>query len=133
MAKNSEENNSPVTVDVPAPVQTVAPAPALTIERQGDYAEPVTRRLPQVRGGICEFCGTVDPNLPSEKQYLLCPHYRGIGEIRCSYCPATANPTDIVLKSVMNVAGSPTNPNQLVVWCNSYDCSRKHSARFRHS
>lgn len=102
-----------------------------TLERQGQRTEPYTRRLPQIRGGVCEFCGVLDRNVPSQDQWRLCPHFRGIPEMRCSYCDEAVNPTDIVLKSILNIAEHPDNPDKLVVWCNSYKCSGKHEARFR--
>lgn len=101
-----------------------------TIERQGSRTEPYTRRLPQVRGGICEFCGVIDPSVPSEQQYKLCPHFRGM-QLRCSYCDETKNPDEIVGHSTLNVAEHPDNPDKLIVWCDSYSCSRAHESRFR--
>lgn len=114
----------------PAPVyQAPAPRPK-TIERQGSQSEPYTRRWPQVRGGICEFCGVLDSNTPSEYQYKLCPHYRGM-ELRCSYCDATKNPDEVVYHAALNIAEHPDNPDKLIVWCDAYTCSEKHLARFQ--
>ena len=138
--QGTEPFNAPETeVKVEAPVSTPAPMPVFTpppprpktIERQGGHTEPKTRRLPQIRGGICEFCGVLDRNVPSQFQYQLCPHFRGLGEMRCSYCDEAKNPTDVVMNSVLNIAEHPDNPDKLVVWCNSYVCSGKHIARFR--
>ena len=111
-------------------VEVFAPRPR-RVERQGVRTEPYTRRLPQIRGGICEYCGVLDRNLPAQNQYQLCPHFRGIGEMRCSYCDEAKNPVDVVLHAVLNIAEHPTNSDELVVWCNSYECSRKHETRFR--
>lgn len=102
----------------------------MEIERQGSRTEPVTLRMPQVRGGICEFCGVMDKNYPSEQQYKLCPHFRGM-QLRCSYCDETKDPEDVIGHSVLNIAGHPDNPNKLIVWCDSYNCSRAHEARFK--
>lgn len=102
-----------------------------TIERQGIRTEPYTRRLPQIRGGVCEFCGVLDKFVPAQFQWKLCPHFRGIEEMRCSYCDEAVNPTDVLLKGIMNVAEHPDNPSKLVVWCNSYKCSAAHEKRFR--
>jgi hypothetical protein len=125
-----EKNPSTVAQKAPEPqaipVQQVKP----TIERQGSRTVPVTRRWPQVRGGICEYCGIIDPNVRSEDQYKLCPHFRDIGQLRCSYCDESKNPDDIVYHSVLNIAAHPDNPNKLIVWCNSYTCSQKHEKRF---
>jgi hypothetical protein len=117
----------------PAPVTQayVPPAPRLKIERQGQRAEPYSERLPQVRGGICEFCGVIDRNVPSEHQYKLCGHFRDIGQLRCSYCDETKNPDDVVGHSVMNNAKHPDNPTVLISWCDSYNCSKAHEQRFK--
>ena len=122
----------------PGTVPSIAPEPqvlpvrqaAPTIERQGSRTVPVTRRWPQVRGGICEFCGVIDKNIRSEDQYKLCPHFREIGQLRCSYCDETKNPDDIIYHGVLNIAAHPDNPDKLIVWCNSYTCSQKHEKRF---
>lgn len=136
----TEPHNAPSDEPkVAEPIVEVAPQPTppaprpRKIERQGVRSEPYTRRLPQVRGGICEFCGVLDPNVPSQDQYKLCPHYRGIGEVRCTYCDESVDPTQVILHSVVNVAEHPDNPDTLIAWCNSYECSRKHEARFKRS
>lgn len=130
--QGTEPFNAPVTETVVQPVPQVQYVPRVkTIERQGQRSEPYTRRMPQIRGGICEWCGVKDGNLPSQFQYQLCDHFRGIGEMRCSYCDEAKDPTDVVIHAVLNIAEHPNNPDQLVVWCNSYECSRKHEARFR--
>lgn len=129
------ENKTPGTVPQFAPATPVRAnvARPKMIERQGVQAVPYVRRHPQVRGGICEFCGVIDSNVSSEHQYKLCPHYRAIGQLRCSYCPDHKIPDDVIGHSVMNVAEHPDNPDKLIVWCDSYDCSRAHEARFRTS
>ena len=119
---------APVTPLV-AMVQPPAPRPKM-IERQGQRAEPYTRRYPQVRGGTCEYCGVLDKNAPAEQQYKLCPHFRGM-QLRCSYCDETKNPDDVIGHSVLNIAEHPDNPDKLVVWCDSYNCSRAHETRFK--
>ena len=129
--QGTEPFNAPVTEVKVEPVFTSAPPRPKEIERQGGYTEPMTRRLPQIRGGVCEFCGILDKNVPSHFQYQLCPHFRGLGEMRCSYCNEATNPTDVIKQSVINVAEHPDDPDKLVVWCNSYSCSGKHIARFR--
>lgn len=108
-----------------------APATRIRIERQGSSSEAYTERYPQVRAGVCEFCGILDSNVPGEYQYKLCPHFRGLGELACSYCPETKNPAEVVGHSTLNIAVHPDNPNKLVVWCDSYECSGKHLARFK--
>lgn len=107
----------------------IAPA-TLQPERRGrSSSSPITMRFPEIRGGQCEFCGTIDPLQPATEQYKLCPHFRGMGELYCSYCPETKNPEEVTRISRINVAKHPTE-NSLVVWCNSTECSGKHIARF---
>lgn len=126
-------------IDLPTPATTErATAPATnwvlprnkTLERQGDATSQYSVRWPQVRGGVCEFCGVLDPNQSSQYQYKLCNHYRGL-QLRCTYCPQTKDSDDVIYHADLNVAEHPDNPDKLVVWCNSYDCSRKHEERFK--
>ncbi len=125
----TEREMAPVAVAV-APVFTPQPQPRqMQVERQGARSEPYTRRHPQVRGGVCEFCGILDGNVPSQFQYKLCPHYRGM-QLRCSYCPENKDPDDILYHGILNVADSPDGQS-LIAWCDSYDCSRAHEARFK--
>lgn len=108
----------------------VPPSPRqMRVERQGSRSEPYTRRFPQVIGGICEYCGVMDRNTPSQYQYKMCEHYRGM-DLRCSYCPETKNPDEVVRSSGLNIAESPDKPGTLVVWCNSYECAAAHTKRF---
>lgn len=141
--KNQEESGSLPATEREMAHETVAVAPEpvyvpaytpptprqMHIERQGQRSEPYTRRFPQIRGGICEFCGVMDRNVASQDQYKLCPHYRGM-DARCSYCPEHKDPTEVVRISDLNVAESPNNPNVLIMWCNSYECSKAHRERF---
>lgn len=100
------------------------------IERHGDATSAYSVRYPQVRGGICEYCGVIDPQQPSQFQYKLCTHYRGM-QMRCTYCPPTKEADDVIYHAVLNVAEHPDNPEKLVIWCDSYDCSKKHIDRFK--
>jgi len=130
-----EKNPGTVPQSAPEPEPTIPPSTQVVIEpmmieRQGSKTVPVTRRWPQVRGGICEWCGVMDKSIPSEHQYKLCPHFREIGQLRCSYCDETKNPDDVIYHSVLNIAAHPDNPKKLIVWCNSYTCSRAHEKRF---
>lgn len=136
MAKNQNDSDSNVApterVEAPvtAPVQQWVLPRQKTIERQGGTSAPAVHFFPQVRGGICEFCGVVDPHQPSQYQYKLCPHYRGM-QLRCTYCPETKDADDVIYHADLNVAEHPDNPDKLVVWCNSYECSKKHLERFK--
>lgn len=134
----SAPENKPVAPVNVAPVVTptvmASAAPVYrpkTIERQGSVSAPYTIRMPQVRGGICEWCGVLDPNLPATEQYKICPHYRAIGQLRCSYCPDTKDPDDVIYHSVLNVHGHPNDPDKLVVVCDSTVCVSKHFERFK--
>lgn len=134
MAKNqNDQGATPVTEHVPAPatapVNWVMPRQK-TLERSGDVSAPGVHFFPQVRGGICEHCGVIDPAQPSQYQYKLCPHYRGM-QLRCTYCPQSKDSDDVIYHSTLNIAEHPDNPDKLVVWCNSYDCSKKHLERFK--
>lgn len=113
----------------PAPVQYVLPRQK-QVERQGAISAPYVHRHPQIRGGICEFCGVIDPNQPSEYQYKLCPHYRGM-QMACSYCPEAKDQNEVIGHSTLNVAEHPQNPNMLIIWCNSYECVKRHGERFK--
>ena len=136
MAKNqNDQPEVPATTErEPAPATASQPQWIMprqkTIERQGDVSAPYSIRYPQVRGGICEYCGVIDPSQPSQYQYKLCPHYRGM-QLRCTYCPQTKDSDDVIYHADMNIAEHPDNPDKLVVWCNSYDCSKKHLERFQ--
>lgn len=101
----------------------------MQVERRGTLAVPYVRHFPQVRAGTCEFCGTIDPNQPAHLQYKLCGHYRGL-DLRCSYCDAAKDPNDVIGKSILNIVEHPDKPSTMIVWCDSYDCSRAHEARF---
>lgn len=115
----------------PAYVPTYTPAPRQkVVERQGSQSEPYVQHWPQVRVGICEFCGVIDRNVESQFQYKLCPHYRGM-ELRCSYCPDTKNSEEVNGHAVLNVVEHPDNPDKLIICCDSYECTRKHHARFK--
>lgn len=130
ITRGTEPSEAPVVVPA-VPVVQATPPRLRQIERRGSQTVAYTRRLPQIRGGICEYCGVLDSNVPSQFQYQICPHFRGLGEMRCSYCDETMNPTDVILHSNINVAEHPDNPDKLVVWCNSYACAAKHEARFK--
>lgn len=136
--KNPESIEIPATERVSAP-ETVYQPPVYVpppmaprqkqVERQGARSEPYTRRHPQVRGGICEYCGVLDQNVPSQYQYKLCPHYRGMA-LRCSYCPEAKDPDEIIKSANLQIADSPDGQT-LIVWCDSYECSNAHLKRFQ--
>jgi hypothetical protein len=96
---------------------------------RGVTSEPLSRRFPDVIGGTCEFCGTLDPNVQGQHQYQLCEHYKGM-ELKCVYCPPTKDQEDVVRSSTLHVAEHPFRPGELVVWCGSFECSKNHREAF---
>jgi hypothetical protein len=128
---NTNEGETPVTVhqNVPAPAPTQWVMPHQKEIEVSSFSSPTSVRYPQIRGGICEFCGVMDGSKPSEMQYKMCPHYRG-QQMRCVYCPRDKDADEVINHAVLNVAEHPENPNKLVVWCDSYECSKKHRERF---
>lgn len=96
---------------------------------RGATSAPMSRRFPEVRGGQCEFCGTLDASQPGDMQYKLCPHYRGM-ELKCVYCPQSKDQEEVVRNSTLNVAEHPYRPGELLVWCKSFECSKKHEEAF---
>lgn len=113
-----------------------APAPR-QVERRGGKTVSYTRMYPLVRGGLCEACGVLDKNQPSQYQYKLCPHFRGMN-LECSYCDPSKDQNEVIGRAILKIHdhpyekdsnGSPT----LVVVCDSYTCSEKHLERFETS
>lgn len=131
LAEQEMAHETVVTI-TPPPVYTPPSQPMprqKQVERQGALSVPYTHRYPEVRGGICEKCGVLDPNVPSQFQYKLCEHYRGM-QLRCSYCPETKDPDAVIYASTLMVADSPDG-RSLIVWCNSYECAAAHLKRFQ--
>lgn len=128
-----EKATQPPPVQPPPPVVEapyVSPLPRnMRVERSGNVSAQYSTRWPQIRGGTCEFCGVLDPNVPAQFQYKLCPHFRGM-TARCTYCPENKDPDEITYHAMMNVATHPENPNTIIMWCNSYACSDAHIKRF---
>lgn len=102
-----------------------------TIERQGAVNAPFSVRYPNIKGGACERHGTIDPKQPATVQYLLCGCFNELGEVRCSYCPDAKDPNEVIRISEMKVAVNPDNPNKVIAWCDSFECSDKHLKRFK--
>lgn len=111
-----------------APVAS-APRPK-RMSRQGDNPVPYVQRWPDIRGGVCEYCGILDSNIPSQYQYKLCQHYRDVGTVRCNYCDATKDPDDVAYHSNMTMYENPLDSSELIALCNSYSCTEKHEKRF---
>lgn len=117
-------------VQVQAPVYVSPPARQLRVERSGELGEPYVHHFPQVRGGVCEFCGVLDPNTPSQYQYKLCPHYRGMS-LRCSYCPQERDPDEVIRSTKLEIVEHPDKAGVMIAVCSAYDCEKKHQERFR--
>lgn len=90
----------------------------------------MVRHYPKVHGGLCERCGVIDKNFDSNQQYKLCEHYRG-KQLWCSYCPPAVDPDEVIRRATIMVMDSPDDASELVVLCDSYDCTKKHQDRFR--
>lgn len=90
---------------------------------------PVSQVFPEIRGGTCEFCGTLDPNIPGQYQYKLCPHYRGM-EMKCLYCPDHKDQDEVIRNTKLLVRANPYRPNELVTVCQSFECQKKFKAAF---
>lgn len=109
--------------------------PLRQMERQGGKTVPHTGMYPLIRGGQCDRCGTLDKHQPAIYQYKLCPHFRGMGNIVCSYCDPSKDPNEVIRISIMKVHDHPYDKDELgrpklVAVCDSYECSTKHRARF---
>ncbi len=104
----------------------------MQVERVGNLTSGLTTEWPKVRGGVCEHCGVLDSNVPSQFQYKLCQHYRG-QELACSYCPVTKNVDDVNYHATLRVLSHPDKPNTLIVHCDSYECLKKHEDKWKRS
>ena len=134
MANDTEGSKNPATVRETAPATATTPQIVMPRnKRTGNFAAggyPMARKYPEVRGGVCEFCGVLDPNQPSQYQYKLCPHYRGM-QLSCDYCGHKRDGDEVAYHSTLLVHDHPYNPDLLVVRCNSYDCAKAHEERFK--
>ena len=125
----NEETSATVGPNVQTPNYSSQPR-NMRLTPRGASSSPMSRRFPEVRGGQCEYCGTLDANQPGDMQYKLCPHFRGM-ELKCVYCPASKDQEEVVRNSTLNVAEHPYRPGELVVWCKSFECSKKHEEAFK--
>lgn len=136
MANKIEKDESPATerevardTATPAPVNYLLPR-NMDVERVGNLTSGVTQEFPRVRGGVCDWCGVLDPKVESKYQYKLCPHYRG-KQLSCSYCPETKDVDDVIYHANLRVLQHPEYPNRLIIHCDSYECLKKHEARWK--
>ena|SRR3990167_6478574 len=116
------------------PQYAPAPRPSTPREMQltprGASTSPLTRHFPQVRAGVCEYCGVIDRNQPGQYQYKLCPHYRGM-ELRCVYCPDAKDQDEVVRNSILHVMEDPYNPGRLVIHCGHFECVKRFEQQFK--
>lgn len=101
----------------------------MRLEREGADTVPYVAKYPRIIGGQCEWCGTLDSNVPGDLQYKLCPHYRGM-DMKCGYCPREANPQEVLRSSNLKVYQHPDKPGVLVTCCSRTECEDKHRKRF---
>lgn len=101
------------------------------IERQGSVSVPFTKMRPHIIAGVCEFCGVINNLLPPTEQYKLCPHFKDLGEVRCSYCPETSDPVEVLSKADIKVHEHPDKAGVYVVVCDRYECAKAHQERFK--
>lgn len=102
-----------------------------TFERQSnEYTVPYSVRYPRVISGTCEYCGVIDNTQSADVQYKLCPHFKGMNELRCSYCDPSKDPLEVLRMGKINVAAHPNDPSKLIAWCDRTECADKHLRRF---
>lgn len=126
---NTASGTSTPNAKIPKSQEYINPRD-MRLERQGADTVPSSRRFPAIIGGVCEWCGILDSNMPGHLQYKLCPHYRG-KDMKCIYCPAEKDQTEVLRTSYLNVAEHPYQNGVLIAWCNSTECARKHMERFK--
>lgn len=126
-------NETPGTLPQSANLPNYADQPRnMRLTPRGVSTAPMSRVFPKVLGGQCEFCGTLDPHQPGDLQYKLCPHYRGM-DLKCVYCPMNKDQDEVVRNSALNVREHPYRPGELLVWCQSFECLKKHEEAFKTS
>ncbi len=125
----NEKPSGTVAQTVQAPDYSSQPK-NMRLTPRGTSSAPMSRRFPEVRGGQCEYCGTLDPSQPGDYQYKFCPHYRGM-DLKCVYCNANKDQEEVVRNSTLNVAEHPYRPGELIVWCKAFECSKKHEEAFK--
>ena len=115
---------------MPNPTDGAVQAPVtMKVERQGSAKVPYVVHYPQVRAGTCEYCGVIDPYVPAQFQYKLCPHYRG-QKLACAYCDSSKNPDEVNGKATLNITSHPDKPDTLVICCDSYECVQANEKRW---
>lgn len=132
--KQQMDEMTPVAVATPQyapPVQL----PPEQMERGASGTVPLTHHYPTVNAGVCEFCGVIDPHYKGF-QYRLCPHFKGMAELACSYCPIDKDPTEVTRSHSLNIYDHPYERDQWgrktkIVVCSGTQCVEKHHTRFK--
>lgn len=126
-------NEAPGTLPQSAPIPNYASEPRnMRLTPRGATSAPMSRVFPRVIAGTCDYCGTLDHSQPGQYQYKLCPHYRGM-DLKCVYCPLHRDQEEVVRNNTLNVREHPYRPGELLVWCQSFDCVKKHEEAFKHT
>lgn len=99
------------------------------IESRGLNSVPMVHHYPPIRGGTCTWCGVIDKNVEAIDQYKLCSHYRGMN-LHCTYCPPNTNADEVIRRSELQVMDSPTDPNQIIVVCDTTECVTKFRKKY---
>lgn len=81
-----------------------------------EKSTPDAIRHPDIRAGVCEFCG---------QHHTDCQHYKGV-DIYCTYCGRR----DIISSRSLKVYSLKSNPKQLIIVCDDFGCSNSHINRF---
>lgn len=95
----------------------------------GESNELVVRQFPWIKGGQCDYCGTLDNRYPGHVQYRFCPHYAG-RNMKCVFCKETADHDDVIRMSQMKVIEDPYAPGNLVTMCGGYECTKKFETKY---
>ena len=121
-----------VELELPAVPAVAEPVPLRTfhVDRKVESGYPGAKKLPTVRGGICEFCGVLDNKVAAHLQFTLCPHYEGV-DLKCTYCPPESDWKHVLSKRKLQIFEFPEGSGNLVVVCDDISCRDKHKKRFQ--
>lgn len=122
--------STPGTSPYTANVNYSAQPRNMRLTPRGVTSAPMSRVFPEIRGGQCEYCGTIDPNQPGHLQYKLCPHYRGM-DMKCVFCPSHRDQEEVIRHSRLIVREHPYHPGELVTLCGEFECLKKFETAFK--
>jgi len=109
--------------------ETVETKKPLSVERRVDTGFPEAEKFPNIRGGVCDFCGIVNKSTLSRLQYTECEHYKGL-ELKCSYCPPGTDFEDVIEHRMFSVFEYPKGSGSLTICCDDIRCRDSHHKRF---